>query len=343
MAKTPRARVAKKNKGGSKLHEALKFVYMAQKKDGLPWESHCQMLNGWVMATDGKLTVGCKIDEDIHLAPHTETLMKALAKCGEKLTLTQQTDALLVIQSDKFRANIPCAELTSMPPLYADQRCASLSQPVVDGLALVAPLASDNDVRIALTGVLLQANTVVATNGHAIIEYWHGIDLPPGLVVPKASALAVVKCGKVITGFGFTPKSVTFHFEDDSFIKTVLLDTKYPDTAKLFKNNYVYLPLPEDFHEALDGVLPFTDSETGSILFHNELMRTSMYDHKGASFKCEGLPNLPKGMAIAVKLLNVCRSSMHQADFTSEENSVQFIGENTRGKIMYMQLRDTEL
>lgn len=343
MAKSIRARATKKAKAGSALHEALKFVYMAQKKDGLIWESHCQMANGWVMATDGRLTVGAKIEEDIRIAPHTETLMKALAKCGEKLTMTQQTNLLMVIQSDKFRANIPCADITAMPPLCADERCATLTPVVTDAFALLAPLVNESDTRAYLTGVRLQANTATATNGHAIIEFWHGIDLPPGLLIPKASAMAVVKCGKVLNGFGFTEKSVTFHFEDDSFIKTVRIDGKFPDIDRLFKGNFVYLPLPDDFHEALDGVSSFTDSETGSVLFQGGKMKTSMYDHKGASFECEGLPDLPEGMGISVKLLNLCRNSMAQADFQTNPDSVQFTGENTRGKIMYLKFQDSKI
>lgn len=343
MAKVPRSRAVKKAKAGSALHEALKFVYMAQKKDGLIWESHCQMKDGWVMATDGRLTVGAKIEEDITIAPHTETLMKALAKCGEKLSITQQTNLLTVIQSDKFRANIPCADITAMPPLCADERVAVLTPAVSEAFALLAPLVNDSDARPALTGVRLQANTATATNGYAIIEYWHGIDLPPGMLIPKASAMAVVKCGKVLSGLGFTEKTVTFHFEDESFIKTVRIDAKFPDTDRLFKGNFIYLPLPDDFHEALDGVSAFTDSETGSVLFHAGKMKTSMYDHKGASFECEGLPDLPDGMGISVKLLNLCRNSMTQADFQTLPDAVQFTGENARGKIMYLKFQDTTI
>lgn len=343
MAKATRARATKKAKAGSALHEALKFVYMAQKKDGLVWESHCQMANGWVMATDGRMTVGCKIEEDISIAPHTETLMKALAKCGETLKLTQQTNALLVIQSDKFRANIPCADLTAMPPLFPDVSCAALSQSVAEGFATVAPLAHESDVRIALTGVLLQANSVVATNGHALIEYWHGIDLPPDLIIPRASALAVAKCGKILKSFGFTDKSVTFYFEDDSFIKTTRIDAKFPDYKKLFKGDFNYLPLPDDFFTSLDSVSSFADSETGSLIFHNEKMKTSMYDHKGASFECDGLPDLAIGMGISIKLLNLCKSSMKSVDFKTDDQSISFIGENTRGRIMLLKFQDVKI
>lgn len=343
MAKVPRARATKKAKAGSALHDALKFVYMAQKRDGMIWESHCQMIAGWVMATDGRLTVGAKIEEDIHIAPHTETLMKALAKCGQTLSMTQQTNMLMVIQSDKFRANIPCADVTAMPPLYADKPCAVLTPAIAEAFALVAPLVNEGDVRAAITGVRLQANTATATNGHAIIEFWHGIDLPPDLLIPKAAALAVAKCGKVLTGLGFSDKSVTFHFEDESFIKTVRIDATFPNTDRLFKGNFVYLPLPDDFMTALDGVSSFTDSETGSILFHGGKMKTSMYDHKGASFECEGLPDLPEGMGISVKLLNLCKASMKQVDFISDTQSIQFTGDNTRGKIMFLKFQDTTI
>ncbi|QZA70468.1 DNA polymerase III sliding clamp [Erwinia phage AH03] len=343
MAKVPRSRAIKKPKAGSALHDALKFLFMAQKREGLPWETHCQLNNGMAMATNGILTVGHKIEEDISVAPHTETLMKALAKCGQTLSLTQHTESLLVIQSDKLRANIPCAELTSMPPLYPDKQVAALTPEISTAFGILAPLINESETRTGITGVLLQANTASATNGHAIIEYWHGIDLPPGLLVPRASALAVVKCSKTLSGLGFSDKSVTFYFDDESFIKTSLIDGKFPDIAKLFKKDYNYLPLPELFYEGFDSVASFIDSETGSVMFHNEKIRTSMYDHKGASYEVEGLPDLAEGMGVSVKLVNLCRNAMTQADFKSESESIQFIGEKTRGKIMLLKFRDTQI
>lgn len=343
MAKTPRARATKKEKAGSGLLEALKFVNMAQKKDGLPWESHCQLQNGMALATNGILTVGHKIEEELHAAPHTETLMKALAKCGQTLSLTQHTENLLVIQSDKLRANVPCADITSMPALYPDKQIATLTPAIAEAFGLLAPLINEGETRVALTGVLLQANTVTATNGHAIIEYWHGIDLPPDLIIPRIAALAVFKCGKTLSGFGFTDKSVTFHFEDGSFIKTSLVDGKFPNTDRLFKKSYIYLPLPEGFFEAVDSVAAFVDSETGSVIFNDNKIKTSMYNHKGASYEVEDLPELSEGMGISIKLLNICRNAMTQADFKSEPESIQFIGENTRGKIMLLKFRDTTI
>ena len=343
MAKVPRSRVVKKAKAGSSLLEALKFINLAQKKDGLPWESHCQLQNGMALATNGVLTVGHKIEEDIHIAPHTETLMKALAKCGQSLTLTQQTDALLVVQSDKLRANIPCADIKIMPALYPDKQVAVLTSAISTAFGLLAPLINEGETRTALTGVLLQANTVTATNGHAIVEYWHGIDLPPGLIVPRASALAVFKCGKNLSGFGFSDKSVTFYFDDESFIKSSLIDAKFPNTDKLFKKEYIYLPLPEEFFNAVDSVASFIDSETGSVIFHDKKIKTSLYSHKGASYEVEDLPELAEGMGVSVKLLNLCRKAMTQADFKSEHDSIQFIGENTRGKIMLLKFRDVQI
>lgn len=72
----------------------------------------------------------------------------------------------------------------------------------------------------------MQAGSIVATNGAIIFEYWHGIDLPPNMLIPKVAAQAVVKCSKplakrlfVVVGYVLVRRR--FVYQDANFFGTI--------------------------------------------------------------------------------------------------------------------------
>ena len=73
--------------------------------------------------------------------------------------------------------------------------CAVIDDRIKAAFEAVLPLATDGAQHAHLAAVLLQSGSAVATNGHVLAEYWHGIDLPP-MLIPKASAVAILKAGK---------------------------------------------------------------------------------------------------------------------------------------------------
>ena len=328
MAKAGRKpRRGNEGNGAANLINALKFISPAQRKAGTPNQTNCVFYGGFVTAFDGLLTIGHPVDEDINACPNTHGLLNALLKCGEKLSITQLDSGRLSIKSDKFKALVPCERFDVMPYAGPDVACAAIDDRLKAGFELVSPLANENAQRTSLAAILLQANTVVATNGHVLLEYWHGIDLPPNILLPKPAVKAIGNVGKKLTQFGFSGNSATFFFEDGSYIKSQLFDERYVDYASVLDVAVNPWPLPEDFYKAVDTLESFTENHL--LYFGANGMRSHFDENEGASFEMSGLT---AGLIFNAEYLQLVRKAFVNVDF--QPDRAFFFGENARGAIM---------
>ncbi|MCW2763965.1 MAG: hypothetical protein JWR85_4166 [Marmoricola sp.] len=322
-----RARKAKPTESSAaNLIDGLKFVSIAQKEKGEPRQTHCILGNGWIVASDGGISAGCRIEDEIQAAPHTRRMIAALQKATGQISIVQLASGKLSIKGGKFSTLVPCLDIADMPDVSPDPQIALLTNEIKRGFAACAVLANEASPEPYRAGVLLQANSIVGTNGHALIEYWHGIDLPPGLMIPKASAMAVAGCPKNLVGFGFTDRSVTFHFEDFSFIKTQLFNDQFPDYARLLDKECNPWPIPPDFFTAIDTIEEFSDN--GLLYFDNNLMKSSRNDSEGATYEVAGLVG---GMGFNHKYLKAVQPEFKKAAFDPAGGEVLFFGDVSRG------------
>jgi len=334
-AGTTRARAsAKKEKQSSAqgLIDALRFIKAAQVAQGLPYQTHCVIANNWVCATDGAITAGMKCEETLNVAPHTDTLLSALVKCGaEPLAISELDSGRLSVKAGKFKSLVPCEDIDSMPAIWPDPQCAVIDDTIKAGFKLLYDIALDSGPEPMKLAVMLQANTMVCTNGALIIEVWHGIDLPPWILIPKAAAFYISKVDKKLTGFGYSSASATFYFEDGSFYKTQLFQGNYPNYERLFTEAN-YWPLPNDFWTAVDTL---SDMSEHALYFRTNRIQTDSNEAKGSSFDVDGMKG---GFAMQHKFLKLARSVFEQVDF--QETRAMFVSKkdnpiNARGIIMY--------
>ena len=341
--KKPRSRARKQAAGGSgkktpnpaaSLIAALKFVSVAQKKAGPTNVQFCHIAHNWAAASDGVLTVAAPVEEDLQACPHTLQFIDGLSKAGDELAITQLGPNTLAVASGVFKALIPCVGFDEVPIMPPDPQCAAIDDRIKTALASVAGLATDGAPNATYAAVLLQANSAVATNGAAMLEYWHGIDLPPGLLIPKASAVAIAKASKTLTGFGYSPSSATFYFEDGSFIKTQLFGERYPHYAGVFEvPDLNAWPIPDDFYKGVRAVESF--SPNGHVFFEDGVILSRLHKEEASTYRVEGLP---EGMGFAVKLLLSVEHAFKKAHFDVPSNKVVFFGENMRGAVMGLDL-----
>lgn len=330
MAETAAAKRARKPKEPAKstvgnLIAGLEFVLVAQRENGEPRQTHCVLHDKWILASDGGLSAGCPIQDEINAVPHTRSLLKALKRAGEgQVTVVQLPSGKLSIRGGKFTAQVPCLPPDHVGIVAPDPQIALLTNDIKAAFAATFPLTNETAPEPRNAGVLLQAMTCVGTNGYALVEYWHGIDLPPNLLIPKASAKAVAECKKNLTGFGFTDRSVTFHFEDGSFLKTALFEPKYPDYQRIINVPVNPWPIPPDFFTALDVVAEFSDNHL--VFFDTNVMKSSKVEGEGATYQVDGLPG---GMGFNEKYLNLCRAQMERVDF--QKDQILFFTEHSRG------------
>jgi hypothetical protein len=318
--------MAKKPKISKGLLDAIKFIYPVQKDKGNVFQTHCRFENNWLTATDGQTTIGHPIAEELSCCPHTTTLQKALTNCGQNISLTQLEGNRLSVKSGRLKVIIPCTA-EELPETSPDAPQATITDELIQGLTLVAPLPSDDSPIVHNSAILLGPGSVTGTNGVVVIEYWHGIDLPPNLVIPVAAIKAVLKSGKKLKQLGFSNTSITFHFENGAWIKTQLYQEKFPDCNRILNQETNAEELPKDFFKAVNTLKDFGDY----VFFFQDQIRTSKKENEGANFELSGLT---LGAAFAIKQLRLIENCCLFADYKTHKNMMFFFGGRTRGAIL---------
>jgi hypothetical protein len=326
------------NSPSANLIAALRFVNLAQKKNGNAMQTHCSIANNCIIATDGIITAGHKIAEDLTAKPHTLQLIEALENCNE-VAIAQLEDSLS-IKSGKFQAYIPCLA-EPLPSSYPDYPCAEINNKLRDGFNAIEFLAQEKAKELVTGTMLLTAHSMFSTNKFLLLEYYHGIDLPPNMVIPLNFVYAICETSKNLCKFGFSVRengiinSITFWFEDDSWIKTQLFQEQWPDIAKILNVPTNRTSLYPGFYDAIEAVAPFS-GKTESVYFRKDLMKSHKDDKQGAAFEVIGLP---EGMRFNYKFLKMIKPFTGNVDFLTHKDKVYFSnGENVRGCLMGMRV-----
>jgi hypothetical protein len=274
------------------LIKALQFISLAQKSQGTAYQTHCLINRNWLIAHDGVLTIGTKVQEDVSACPHTASLLAALSKCGEQVSITQLSEFSLSVKSGKFKALVECIAFDQMPIVGPDAPSHAANDVLRDGFGKLAWIATEGETQAFKAAVMVQNGSMVATNGSVLLELWHGLELPCQILIPKATAVAVSKVDKKLVGIGGSANSVTFHFEDESFIRSSVFVDRFPDYQRIFSEaeGKGVLPLPPDFFTALGAVSGFGESKF-VFFFGDRIQSEQIAEHKGACYEIEGVPD----------------------------------------------------
>lgn len=331
------ARVAgtkNKPKIAKQLSEALAFVSVAGTKDDVVYKQHVMLNNRFAIMSDGQITAGYPITEELECCPKLDLLIAAINKCGDTLVITELENGSLALKGDNPRFVVPCLPFTEM--LEADVIAPDPSIAVIDdriktAFGVCGVIINERGDRMIETALLLEANVCTGTNGHVLMQYWHGIDLPPNLVVPKIFAAAVCKMKAELVGFGFTPgHSVTLHFKDGSWLKTLLYTDKYPDVSTIINRETKASPVPPGMFDAISSVAEF--NKDGHAILEKGLIRSSFGDNDvGAQYDIAGL-DVEK--VFAGKLTKLIAPFVTSIDLTTEDDRAFFFGDSMRGVIM---------
>lgn len=330
----PKKRAAPKTepKAATAFVEGLRFVSLALKDEGQPNETHALLENKWAKAFNGFIALGHPIAEDILAAPQNKLMLSALSYCGDELSITQLDNARIAIKSAKFRAVVPCVQPDLLGTIEPDTQIALLNDDFRSAVEAVSSLVVESGSRVFECSILLRPGSVIATDGTVLLEAWHGIDMPPDMVLPKAGIAALCKIKSKLVGFGFSPSSVTFHYENGAWLRCQLWADKWPvnNIERILATPANLSELPHEFFKALAAVSQF--SEDGHIHFHSGIMRSHSHEAAGASYEVYGLPG---GPVFSAKKLKLIEPYAQVIDFIANgQKMLYFKGERVRGVIM---------
>lgn len=317
----------------SGLLQALEFVSCVSEKLGAPHETHIGLRNKWAVTFNGVVAAGHPIPEDIYAFPHTLLLLEALSKCDENYSLTQLDNNRLSIKAGKFKAAVPCLDPLLMPEAFPDPQIVGITNKFKEAVEAVGVLASENAQHVLTASVLMNGQSVISTNRVMLLEYWHGLDLPFNVPLPKEFTKALAKQKKNLTGFGFSNNSATFWFEDGCWLKTQLYADTWPDVSSILNREANLWSIDPAFFKALDAVAPF--SEDGNVYSRLNLLCSHADKSVGASYECNGIPN---GFVYPIKQLMIMKPYVKQIDYMANgvadsSYCLVFAGDVLRGVI----------
>lgn len=325
MASPRRGRPAKATQA-TQLLEALEFVAVGT-NDNEEYQNYVSLIGNMAIATNGQVSAGHPIAEELTLCPRLDRLKFALQKCGKSLVISETPGYQLSVKGDKLRALVPCIQSSELPHVAPDMPLVELGDRLKEAFRVCGTLASEAGKRVIEASLLLEANTCTGTDGYRIMQYWHGIDLPPAMVIPKVFAAGIVKQSKPITGFGFSwghdgkVSSVTIWFEGGAWIKTQCYQDSWPDIGHLLNVNSFPVEVPKELFEGIEAVSNFNDENfvtfgDGKVMSHDS-------DAVGAVYEVAGLQ---AGKKFNGKLMKPLAPFVKTIDLTTFEDRAFFFG-----------------
>lgn len=349
MAKAPgtgRGR-PKKPAASAPLVEALDFIAVGT-ADFQHWQKFIHLRGNMAVAFNGQIAAGHPIAEELTLCPQLDKFKIALNRCGKSLTISETPTGQISVKGDKLRALVQCLAPEDVPTIQPDPMIVPVGEIIKETFKVCGALASEAAERVMEASLLLEANSCTGTNGAAILQHWHGVDLPPAMVLPKLFTAGVAKQTKPLAGFGFSwnadntqVASVTFWFEGGAWIKAQCYADKWQDVNNVLNVHSVPIETQGDLFEAIEAVSHF--NEDGFVTFAEGKVMSHDTDAVGAQFPVKGLAG---GKKFNGKLIKLVAPYAAKIDLTSYPDRAFFFGgtpENpVRGAIMGLKAIVTE-
>jgi hypothetical protein len=279
------------------------------------------------------------VDTDVSAYPNTHALLKALDYTEDKpYALSIINAEVLTLKSGKFQAKINCADPEHFNLVRPDPftLLGDNAEEIRDGLSVLSSLVSENSQRVVNASFFVTGESFFAADSHALYEYWHGLKLPHGLILPKSFMNAVAKIRTKIVGYGFSASTFTLFYENDSWIKTQQYQEKWPDVQRIINCGHKLSTISDDFREGLALVASFHDR--GLVTLSGGNITPQVNEQAQVTFACatqEGeatfrakhlLPFLPK---------------LTHIDFNAELDRIYVSGEKLRGVVSKVKSYDT--
>ncbi len=322
------------SKTAEKLAKALTFVGHGVEENGDTFKAHGRIVNGYLVTFNGTIAVGHPVEEELTVCPHIPTLIAAINKAGKTLALAQNDKGHLQVNGEHIRAIVPCLKPEFMPPVMPDMQIAVVDDNIKEGFKALLSLCGDDGEKAFEYSILLRANSMVATNGNVMFEYWHGIDLPPGLGIMRAGAKAVAAVPEKLVGFGWNGRStVTFWFDGGGFIQTALANGEWPDVDSVLNANADPQDLHAGFFDGIEAVTSF--SKDGAIHFDTDKVRSG-YANYGEDGPVYGatydVPGMTGKHAFSARQLKLIKPVCSKIDYVSNEDRAVFFGPTANGE-----------
>lgn len=313
--------------------ESLKFVQSAvARKEIVEGLSHFCIKDKRVTSHNGVITLSAPIAIDLDCNPKAESMLKAINGCKDTVVLKMTSAGRLSVKSGAFTANIDCVEY--FDPETPDGEYLSIDgDAYIKAFESVLPFVGTDayEGRSFTTGVLLHESSMYATNNVVISQYWMGQKLPHDITIPSIAIKEVCKIKQKLIGLQLTDKSVTFHFENDCWLKTVLLDANWPNLDNILNTPAQLKPIDDTIFDAIEVVRPFCDKKLAKIIIEKGIVRTHIDTLEGASYQ---IIDHSISATFQPDMLYLLKGVATHIDMTDHTKPCSWQGGNVRGVII---------
>lgn len=313
--------------------DSLKFCAgSVAKKDFVPELKHFAISNGRVRGFNGVLALSSPIPFDLNCKPKADELVKAIANCTETVLLSMTPAGRLSVRSGVFKVNINCIEDETFHVEPEGEAIAIDGAELIKGLRAVVPFIGDDASRPWSNGVLLQNQSMFATNNATIVEYWHGSAFPHVVNLPRDAVREMLRINEAPVSAQLSETSITFHYSDRRWLRTQLYVSKWPDLGKVLDHPANLTAINNELFVGLEVVKPFLD-KVGSIYFKDGELCTHEFEGEGAAYAVEGLPNDARYNHTILTLL---KGTVKTIDWsgTGLRGACMFQGDRLRGAVI---------
>lgn len=312
----------------------LKFVKGAvSKKDFVPALTHFRIHDGRITGYNGKLCLSAPIALDVDCCPKAAPFVKAVEACDETAQLHITPSGKLSIRSGKFRAHVETLEVQEFPDVRPEGLPVDIDGKLLPVLRILHDFISEDASRPWSTGLLLDGQSMFATNNVVIAEMRLSYFFPYRVNVPRYAIKEMIRIGEEPIGLRLSAGSMTVFYEGERWMRTQLNSVDWPNAAELLNSRATgqASPFPEGFFEALEKLAPFLDEANRVHMLGDRL---STMAEEGTSVEVAGLPEQPALFNHA--MLSLLQGVATSIDFTAYPAPVPWYGDNVRGLIMGM-------
>lgn len=316
------------------LLEALKFTKGAiSSKDFIPALTHFRIADKTIKSFNGNLSLSCPIQLDIEASPKAIPFIKAIQACKETTAIHMTAAGRLGIKSGKFTSFIECMP-TAFPDVYPEGERIDLNGDLLPALKLLKPFIAEDASRPWARGILFKAESAFATNNICLIEHWLGYTFPAEINIPQGAVKELLRIGEEPEYMQIGEGSVTFHFSENKWLRSNLLDLQWPDISRLLSQESNPVPINNEFFEAVEELSPFVD-DLGRIFITPDQITTSLVEGIGADMQVS--ITAEEGCYHNKQLL-LLRTIADSFDFMKYPSACPFYGDNIRGVIIGMRI-----
>lgn len=316
--------------------EALRFVKGAvATKDFVPELTHFRIGQGMVRGYNGEISLCSPINLTFDVMPKALPFIKAIESCDEAAKLHVTDSGRLAIESGKFRAYVECLPPEQYPDVYPEGERVAIEFDLVGVLKKLNPFIAEDASRPWARGILLNQQSAYATNNIIVIEHWLPVAVPTPVNIPKDAVREIIRIGENPTAIQVSETSISFHYENGSWLRSQLYDLSWPDVRKILPipENYELTMVPPELEDNLAKLAPMV-GEQKAIVFDGAYMSTSKEPGVGAML---AMPDdCPPCGVYNVKQLQLAASVMTHVDWTPYPRPAVFFGPNIRGAIIGM-------